>query len=58
METSSSLFGLYSTSTYLRKEILSERDGNTGPPPAVAAIFGGFLRKEILSERDGNLRRP
>ena len=37
----------------LRKELLSERDGNTSAL-TTDGFYKFFLRKELLSERDGN----
>ena len=39
---------------FLRKELLSERDGNK-LPKNFHYFQRFFLRKELLSERDGNL---
>jgi|GEM_PF-4173036 len=37
----------------VRKELLSERDGNSNitTPPFVSVLY--YVRKELLSERDG-----
>jgi len=39
----------------VRKELLSERDGNKFTQPLSATIRVLTVRKELLSERDGNL---
>ncbi len=55
METSSQSFTNRSPYLFLRKELLSERDGNLFEL-ACFVVLSHKLRKELLSERDGNLK--
>jgi len=56
METVERKKTLFLMMILVRKELLSERDGNWSCPRC-SVLFLLLVRKELLSERDGNVLR-